>query len=280
VAAAVRWHYHPISLEPGSVPAAAFSGGDGTVFAAVSVADKLDTLAGYFGLGLVPTGSSDPFGLRRAGQGALRAILDFWKIDAAERQPSLRALAAAAVAGYGSELKRPPADVRRDLEAFLLDRLRYVLSARGFPGDEIEAAIAAREPEALDDPTACVARLSALHRVRSEARADFEGLAAAFKRARNILGDAAPAAIEPALFSEPAEHDLFALVSGLGGTNGQLDERLRSLARLRAPVDLFFDNVLVMADDPKVRANRLALLHQTLSLFFRIADISKLGGQA
>jgi glycyl-tRNA synthetase beta chain len=280
VAAAVRWHYHPLSLEPGSVPATAFSGGDGTVFAAVSVADKLDTLAGYFGLGLVPTGSSDPYGLRRAGQGALRAILDFWKVDVAERQPSLRAFAAAAVAGYGSALKRPPADVRKDLEGFLLDRLRYLLSARGFPGDEIDAALAAREPEALDDPTECVARLQALHRVRSEAHEDFERLAAAFKRARNILGDAAPVAVEPALFSEPAEHELFTVVSGLGKTNGQLDARLRSLAKLRTPVDRFFDNVLVMAEDPKVRANRLALLHQTLSLFFRIADISKLGGQA
>jgi glycyl-tRNA synthetase beta chain len=280
VAAAVRWHYHPIALEAGSVPTAAFSGSDGTVFAAVSVADKLDTLAGYFGLGLVPTGSSDPFGLRRSGQGALRAILDFWKIDAAERQPSLRALAAAAVSGYGSALKRPPAEVRSDLEAFLLDRLRYFLSVRGFPGDEIEAVLAAREPDALDDPTQSVARLVALHRVRSEAREDFERLAAAFKRARNILGDTAPVAVEPSLFSEPAERELHAVVSSLGSPNGQLDARLRSLARLRTPVDLFFDKVLVMAEDPKVRANRLALLHQTLSLFFRIADISKLGGQA
>jgi glycyl-tRNA synthetase beta chain len=280
VAAAVRWHYHPIALEPGSVPAAAFSGGDGTVFAAVSVADKLDTLAGYFGLGLVPTGSSDPFGLRRAGQGALRAILDFWKVDVAERQPSLRSLAAAAVAGYRSELKRPPADVRKDLEAFLLDRLRYLLSARGFPGDEIEAALGAREPEALDDPTECVARLTALHRVRSEAREDFERLAAAFKRARNILADTAPVAVEPLLLTEAAERELHQAVLGLAAPNGGLDARLRSLAKLRTPVDKFFDNVLVMAEDPKVRANRLALLNQTLSLFFRIADISKLGGQA
>ncbi|MES1211231.1 MAG: glycine--tRNA ligase subunit beta, partial [Acidobacteriota bacterium] len=233
-----------------------------------------------FGLGLVPTGSSDPFGLRRAGQGALRAILDFWKVDVAERQPSLRALAAAAVSGYGSSLKRPAADVRKDLEAFLLDRLRYLLSARGFPGDEIEAALGAREPEALDDPTECVARLTALHRVRSEAREDFEGLAAAFKRARNILAHTDPAAVEPVLFSEAAERELHQAVLALAAPNGRHDAQLRSLARLRAPVDKFFDDVLVMAEDPKVRANRLALLHQTLSLFFRIEDISKLGGQA
>jgi len=85
---------------------------------------------------------------------------------------------------------------------------------------------------------------------------------------------------EPALFSEAAERELHQAVTGLLATNGRLDARLRSLAKLRTPVDRFFDDVLVMAEDPKVRANRLALLQQTLSLFFRIADISKLGGQA
>ena len=280
VVGAVRWHYHPVHLGEDNVPKGAFAGSDSTVFAAVSVADKLDTLAGYFGLGLVPTGSSDPFGLRRAAQGALRAVLDFWKVDGAERQPSLRALLRAATAGYGASLKRPARDVQRDLEAFLLDRLRYLLVVRQFPGDEIEAALGAREPEALDDPGACLARLQALHQVRAEAPEDFEHLAVAFKRARNILGDAPPASVEPALLSEPAERELHQAVSGFGATNGRLDARLRSLARLRIPVDRFFDDVLVMAEDPKVRANRLALLHQTLSLFFRIADISKLGGQA
>src|SRR5262249_15380731 len=111
VAEAVRWHYHPLSIEEGSAPARVFVGGDATVFGAVSLADKLDTLAGYFGLGLVPTGSSDPFGLRRAAQGAIRVLLDFWAADAAERRPSLKQLVAAAVAGYRDLVKRPAADV-------------------------------------------------------------------------------------------------------------------------------------------------------------------------
>jgi glycyl-tRNA synthetase beta chain len=277
---AVRFHDHPVSLEPGSAPAPAVGGADGTVFAAVSVADKLDTLAGYFGLGLVPTGSSDPFGLRRAAQGALRAVLEFWKVDAAERQPSLRRLVAAAVSGHGAALKPPAAEVQGALEAFLLDRLRYLFAARGFPGDEVEAALGARDPEALDDPGAALARLEALHRVRAEAKDDFARLAVAFKRARNILGEGAPVLVEPALFEVPAERELHEAVGALAKGNGRLDARLRALAGLRAPVDRFFDDVLVMAEDPKVRANRLALLHETLSLFFRIADISKLGGQA
>ncbi len=134
VAEAVRWHYHPVSIEEGSAPARVFSGGDATVFGAVSLADKLDTLAGYFGLGLVPTGSSDPYGLRRAAQGAVRVLLDFWQAEETEKQPSLRKLTEAAVAGYGQALKRPAADVVRDLESFLLDRLRYVFTARARPG--------------------------------------------------------------------------------------------------------------------------------------------------
>src|SRR5262249_17448195 len=110
LAEAVRWHYHPLSIEEGSPPARVFAGGDATVFGAVSLADKLDTLAGYFGLGLVPTGSSDPYGLRRAAQGAVRVLIDFWQADEAEERPSLRKLAAGAVAGYGDKRKRPEAD--------------------------------------------------------------------------------------------------------------------------------------------------------------------------
>ena len=110
---------------------------------------------------------------------------------------------------------------------------------------------------------------------------DFEHLAVAFKRARNILTkEAGAGAIEPALFEHDAERELFAAVEGLRAENGAYDDRLRSLAGLRKPVDRFFDDVLVMAEDTKVRGNRLALLHRTLSLFYRIADISRLGGQA
>jgi len=280
VARAVRWHYHPLSIEEDSPPRSALEGGDAMVFGAVSVADKLDSLAGYFGLGLAPTGSSDPFGLRRAAQGAVRVLLDFWHADADEKRPSLRSLVGAAVAGYGGALKRPPEEVARELEAFLLDRLRYVLVARGYPADEVEAALGAREPDALDDPHEAWLRLKALHRVRSEAREDFEHLAVAFKRAKNILGGQAAPAVDARLLTEAAERELHAAVARLAGTNGAYEGRLRALAALRAPVDRFFDDVLVMAEDEKVRGNRLGLLSQALSLFYRIADISKLGGQA
>ncbi|HJS57132.1 MAG TPA: glycine--tRNA ligase subunit beta [Vicinamibacteria bacterium] len=280
VASAVHWHYHPISIEEGSPPASALAGSDATVFGAVSLADKLDTLAGYFGLGLMPTGSSDPYGLRRAAQGIVRVLLDFWNAAEAEERPNLRRLVAAAVAGYGGALSRPAAEVVPELAAFLFDRLRYVLVARGYPADEVEAVLGAREPDALENPHEAWVRLKALHRVRQEAREDFEHLAVAFKRARNILGDRREARPDATLFQEDAERLLDQAVSGLSGRDGGYEARLRALASLRAPVDRFFDDVLVMAEDPKLRENRLGLLARTLSLFYRIADISKLGGQA
>jgi glycyl-tRNA synthetase beta chain len=279
VAAAVRWHYHPVSVEEGTAPAGALGGSDATrVFAAVSLADKLDTLAGYFGLGMIPSGSSDPYGLRRAAQGAVRVLVDFWPEEGGGRRPSLRALVASVAEGYGGRLKRPADEVARDLEAFLLDRLRYVFLSRGFAADEVEAVLGAREPDALDDPAESARRLQALHRVRSEAAEDFAHLAVAFKRAKNILGDQAPPPVDRGLLSEAAERELFEAVGRLGGADGGYEARLRSLSSLRGPVDRFFDDVLVMAEDPRVRANRLGLLGQALSLFYRIADISKLGG--
>jgi glycyl-tRNA synthetase beta chain len=279
VASAVYWHYHPLSIEEGSPPAGLLAGSDATIFGAVSLADKLDTMAGYFGLGLVPTGSSDPFGLRRAGQGAVRVLLDFWHADAAERRPSLTALLPAAVAGYAGAFKRPDQEVIRDLEGFLLNRLEYVLAARGFPAEEVAAVLYTPSVSALDDPHDCLLRLKALHRERAEAQEDFEHLAVAFKRAKNILTQqAGSAVIEPGLFASDAERELHGAVTRLAGADGGYEARLRALASLRAPVDRFFDDVLVMAEDPRVRANRLALLHQALSLFYRIADISKLGG--
>src|SRR6185503_15858957 len=97
VADAVRWHYHPLSIEEKAAPAGQLDAAALPAFAAVSLSDKLDTLAGYFGLGLAPTGSSDPYGLRRAAQGAIRVLIDFWPGAA---RPSLRALLAQAIAGY------------------------------------------------------------------------------------------------------------------------------------------------------------------------------------
>jgi glycyl-tRNA synthetase beta chain len=276
---AVRWHYHPLSVDVDSAPAGQVQGRGARLFAAVSLADKLDTLAGYFGLGLVPTGSRDPFGLRRAGQGAVRVLLDFWPGGEGRPRPSLRRWVEAAAAGFAGSVKRSPDEIAEELNAFLLDRLRYVLGARGYPADEIEAVLGAREPEALDDLGEVRARIEALHGVRASAREDFDHLAVAFKRAKNILAEQAPPAVDPEAFQEEAERELHAAVSRLNGAGSQsYDAALRGLASLRAPVDRFFDDVLVMTDDRRLRENRQALLGAALALFYRIADISRLGG--
>jgi glycyl-tRNA synthetase beta chain len=277
VARAVRWHYHPVSIEETAAPKGSLKGGEANVFGAVSLADKLDTLAGYFALELTPKGSSDPFGLRRAALGVIRVLLDFWEAPAG-RRPNLRALIKEAVTGYSGIRKDQPAATQESLESFFLDRLSYVLAARGFDQDEVAAVVYTPGLHALDDVLDASLRLRALHAARAEARDDFEHLAVAFKRARNILEKAPPAAIDPKLFESDAERELYAAVGRLGSRDGAYEDRLRALAGLRAPVDRFFDDVLVMAEDAKVRANRLGLLHQTVSLFYRIADISKLGG--
>jgi len=291
VASAVRWHYQPVAVEKDAEPAAAFAGRDGAsrVFAAVALADKLDTLAGYFGLGESPTGSRDPFGLRRAGQGAVRAALDFWRPAAGEKAPDLDALLRAAVSGHG-ELAQAKEATAEAAAAFLADRLAYVLAARGVRPDEVAAVVGAPfvgpAPRAgalrsLTDPIDALRRAEALHAARRNAGPDFEALGEAFKRAKNILAQQAPAAaVDPALFEAPAEGALHDAVRALETAEGSYEERLRGLASLRAPVARFFDDVLVMAEDPRVRGNRLALLNQALSLFHRIADISKLGGNS
>jgi glycyl-tRNA synthetase beta chain len=278
VAMAVRYHYHPIAVEWEAEPAGAFADRDDAarVFAAVAVADKLDTLCGYFGLGESPTGSRDPYGLRRAGQGAVRAVLDFWRPKPGEKSPDLEALVADASGGY-SGLKQPPDAVAKNVSGFLLDRLAYVLTARGFAADEVAAVV--ETPGALADPIDALARAHALARVRREKPEDFAALAEAFKRAKNIVAkEPDAAAIDPALFEGEAERALYTAIAGLEQARGSYDDRLRGLATLRVPIGRFFEDVLVMAEDPRVRANRLGLLRQALSLFYRIADISRLGG--
>jgi glycyl-tRNA synthetase beta chain len=278
VALAVRFQYQPTSVEEGSPPAPALGGGDATVFGAVALADKLDTLAGSFGLGLEPTGSSDPLGLRRAAQGVVRILLDFWSTSGAETRPDLGRLSAAALAGYGNRFKRPAEETLRSLGAFLRDRLAYVLQARGFPTEEVLAVLDSPGVDPLKDPYDAQVRVRSLHLVRETAREDFEHLATAFKRAKNIVEQGTPGAVDPSRFEEAEEGALHEAVGKLSRDGGSYEDRLRGLAGLRGPVDRFFDKVLVMAKDDAVRRNRLSLLYETLSLFYRIADISRLGG--
>jgi glycyl-tRNA synthetase beta chain len=249
---------------------------------AVALADKLDSLAACFAVGAVPTGSSDPFALRRAALGIVKIILE-------KRLPLSisAAISAAAKAIHERPPKIEPTEaVHKQVLDFLLERARYILRERsGFAYDEINAAFAA----GADDLVDAVERVTALKAVRSTK--NFAPLAASFKRIRNILeksagaGDKGQGTVKPDLLREPAERELYAAAQKIAEEATRRKkakkyrEALDKISELRPAVDTFFDNVLVMADDEEIRRNRIALLGGLLKEFSTIADFSELGGE-
>lgn len=224
----------------------------------VALADKLDTLREAFRIGLVPTGSKDPFALRRAAQGVVRILAE------GELPLPLEEL----VAGDAA------------LREFLLDRIRhYFRDVRGYAYDEVHAVLAAGVGTLLD----VARRLEALRRVRFTD--NFEAIAASFKRIKNILRQAAwegAGEVEPALLEaadEAALYRRFVEVRELVEARRRdrdYEPALEAIASLRPQVDRFFDHVLVNAPQPEVRANRLALLGRLLEEFSSIADFSEI----
>jgi len=219
----------------------------------VALADKLDTLRGCFGVGLIPTGSRDPFALRRAAQGVVKILVE-GKID----------IDLAPLVSDGTDGAKALAD-------FLQDRIRYYCKdVRGFKYDEVNAAMAAGWSNLVD----LEERLIRIQSLRSSP--DFEPLAASFKRIRNILDQqkfagADAAAIDQKLLQEGPERDLYDEYRRIAG---QPIESV--ISRLRPKVDLFFDKVLVNAPEDDVRRNRLTLLGTLLQEFSNIADFSEI----
>ena len=262
VALSISEHYQP-RFAGDALPASV----TGTV---VSLADKLETLVGIWGIGLAPTGDKDPFALRRHALGILRMLVE-------KRLPlalsSLLQAAAALFAG-NPNFKDPVADVT----AFLYDRLRGLLRERGFTQNEVEAVVA-QQPQVLDN---IVERLEAVQAFAALPEA--EALAAANKRITNILKktEHAGAAVQAALLQERAEQGLHAAMTSLKPTvdaayaGGDFAATLQGLARLRGDVDAFFTDVMVMAEDAALRSNRIALLSELHGMMNRVADISKL----
>ncbi len=262
VADAIEAHYRP-RFAGDRLP-------EGRVAAAVALADKLDTLVGIFGIGGAPTGDKDPFALRRHALGVLRILME------AKLPVGLDTLLAHAVAAFGPD--KLPAKVADDVYAFMLERLRNLLKEQGYATDEIDA-VASQSPTRIDLVTA---RLDAVRSFRKLPEA--ASLAAANKRIRNILKKSAAhgAVASVALLREPAERALFDSVAALAPrVQASLDaldygNALHLLAGMRAEVDRFFDDVMVNAEEPDLRANRLALLGQLDALMNRVADISRL----
>ena len=243
---------------------------------ALALADRLDTLAGIFGIGLAPTGDRDPFALRRSALGVLRILVEC-EIDA-----DLEALLRQAVEGYGGLLDAGRDRLAAEVFEFTMERLRGWTEA---PAD-VFAAVHARRPVR---PLDFVRRMNAVASFRSLPEA--AGLAAANKRIVNLLRQVAEidpksphrrSEVDEALFNEPAEAKLAARVAALAPdteamlARGDYTGAMTALAGLRAVVDEFFDRVQVMTDDPAVRANRLALLARIADLFLATADVSRL----
>ena len=240
------------------------------VASAVALADKFDTLTGIFGIGQAPKGSADPFALRRAALGALRIIVE-------KNLPlDLEDLVKKSAALFGDKLTNQ--NVVTDVVDFMLGRFRAWYQDEGIAVDVIQAVLARRPTRPADFD----ARVRAVSHFRTLDSA--EALAAANKRVSNILAkaDAAIGEINLTACVEPAEKALAEAVLALRTevqpliAQGDYTTVLDKLANLRAPVDSFFDNVMVNAEDPALRQNRLAILNTLQGLFLQVADISLL----
>lgn len=234
----------------------------------VALADKLETLVGMFGIGNLPTGDKDPFALRRHALGVIRMLVE------KDLPLALTALLSAAVPAFGDKIS----DATPALADFIYDRLAGGLREQGASAQEVDAVLALR-PQRLADVAQRLAAVRAF-----AALPEAPALAAANKRIGNILkkSEGEGAAVNPALFVEAAEKDLYAAMQAtVPAANAKFDAgdhtaSLQALAALRTPVDAFFDGVMVNADDPALKANRLGLLKSLHEAMNRVADLSRL----
>jgi glycyl-tRNA synthetase beta chain len=240
----------------------------------VSFSGKLDTIAAMFSAGFTPSGSEDPFGLRRLGNGVIRILLEK-QIPISITQAVQKAVDTVTEIPGERDFDRDK--VRADVEEFLWQRLESLFLEKGFKNDEVRSV----RDGGLERLPETFRRISAVHQLRPEA--DFVELAAAFKRASNILKKSevpSDADVDKDLFKEKAETELFRALCRVEGdvrekvSQGMYEEGLRSLVGLKPQVDQFFDDVMVMAKEEEIKTNRLSLLGRLVRLFKSVADIS------
>jgi glycyl-tRNA synthetase beta chain len=261
VANAIAEHYLPTQAG-GELPASDLG-------AFVSMGDKTDTICGCFSVGLIPTGSADPYALRRSALGIINIIL-----EKGYRKP-LSSLVAASLDLLSAKATRPRDEVKRDVLEFFKGRFVNLMADR-YPSDVVDAVVSV----ACDDLVDAAAKIQALAEFRK--REDFAPLAVAFKRVCNIVKEGVDTKVSADLFQDAAEG---ALNDALTQVAGKVDSALKSgdylaalteIATLKSAVDLFFDKVMVMAEDERVRQNRLALLTGIARLFASLADFARL----
>ena len=237
----------------------------------VSMADKMDTIVGCFGVGLVPTGTADPFGLRRQALGIIRIVVE------KKYSLSLKRLIEESEKQLEEKMERSLEEVKEEVLDFFKVRYQNFLLDKGYAFDVVDAVLSVSFDELLD----VQGRIDALKQAREWK--DFESIVIAFKRAMNILKGLTPKReINPSLSAESAEQSLYQSFLkakekiGLHLSQRDYSSALMEMTQMKKPIDEFFDGVMVMVEDEAIRNNRLALLDEIGKLFLRIADFSKL----
>ncbi|GBC64113.1 glycine--tRNA ligase subunit beta [Desulfonema ishimotonii] len=266
VATAIEEHYRP-TYSGGPLP-------ETLTGAIVAIADKMDSICGCFSVGLIPTGGADPYALRRQGIGVLQILHE------KGFSFSLTGLIEKSVSLFADKSDRDAGETVAGVYDFLKNRVAHILEDEGFSRDVIVAVA----DVTVDHVPHVWDRVGALEKLKAEP--DFEPLAIAFKRIVNIIrksevGDI-PDTVDEALFEDATESGLYAAFQEVAGkvrenlVRGAFDQALLDIASLKGPVDRFFDDVMVMAEDEKLRNNRLALLRQMAEMFGQFADFSKI----
>lgn len=262
VAAAIYEHYLPTQAG-GELPS-------DDIGAFVSLADKIDTICGCFSVGLIPTGTADPYALRRNAIGILAIILDRGYAI------SIPDLVAESVELLEAKRRRTAAEVVADVVEFIRLRLVNMLSAKNYPADVVDAVLSASFAEPVD----ALKRIEALTKLKNQD--DFEPLAIAFKRVGNIIKGGLDQPVDESLLTEDSEKKLFVDLQNVQAKIKHYidvrdyDQALVLISGLRQPVDAFFDSVMVMVEDQAVKNNRLALLTAIAGLFKDIADFRRI----
>ena len=262
IANAIYEHYLPI-VAGGDLP----ESDEGAI---VGIADKIDTIVGFFAVGIPPTGTADPYALRRQALGIINIILS------RQYALSLNYLIDESLASLKDVLKKPADSIKKDVLEFFRGRLQNQLISQGYAYDTVEAVLSTD----IDDLVLVIEKIQALQAFRQNP--EFEPISVAFKRVDNILKDFHEGQVDVNLLAHDAEIKLFSSLENIklrvekGIAEKDFNVALNKLAGLRPPVDAFFDNVMVMDKDERIRYNRLSLLSEISALFHKIADFSKI----
>lgn len=265
VAAAIEEHYRP-TYSGGPLPETGIGG-------LLGIADKIDSICGFFSVGLVPTGASDPYALRRQGIGLIQIMLN------KNFSFSLTGMIEKSLKLYGIKGVKKIREITDPVNTFIQNRMTHLLAEEGFSKDVIQAVVSV----SVDNVPDVWNRAKALQNLKTAP--DFEPLAVAFKRVVNIIKKVKGFKVKPImenLFEHDSESALYSAYQAVKDKvsvnleKGDPGQALHEIASLRGPVDAFFDGVLVMAKETKIRNNRLSLLKHIADLFETIADFSKI----